>query len=261
MIRRSVIRGLAEKLSRGVVLRRRLPAGFGRLPFYVTPEASLRYWLTMAQVDPMLYDMAAELIQPGSIVWDIGANVGLFSFSAAALAGPSGFVLAVEPDFWLAHLLSRSSRRLMAEKYACADVKVLCGSISDSNRISELQIAERERASNYLLEAAGSTQTGGSRHAQSTVCLTLDSLLDHFPAPSILKIDTEAHEAAVLRGATRLLTRARPKIWCEVSPQNSQEITELLHAAGYELYGAQAKPHPRIDQAWFHTLAVPSRAG
>jgi FkbM family methyltransferase len=255
-----MIRELAERLSRGIVLRRRLPARFGRLPLYVTPEASLRYWLSMARVDPMLYDMAAELVQPGSIVWDIGANVGLFSFSAAALAGPSGFVLAVEPDLWLAHLLSRSSLRLTAGKYACANVKVLCGSISDSNRISELRIAERERASNYLVEAAGSTQTGGSRHAQPTVCLTLDSLLDRFPAPSVLKIDTEAHEAAVLKGATRLLTHARPKIWCEVLPENSQEITALLHDAGYELYGAQIQPHPRIERAWFHTLALPSPA-
>jgi FkbM family methyltransferase len=254
-----MIRQLAEKLSRGVVLSRRLPARFNRLPLYVTPEASLRYWLSSSRFDPLLYDMAAELVEPGAIVWDIGANVGLFSFAAAALAGSSGSVLAVEPDFWLAHLLGRSSQRLKANGYSCANVKVLCGSVSDSVRISELQIAERERASNYLVEAAGSTQTGGSRQTQTTICMTLDSLLDYFPPPTVLKIDTEAHEAAVLRSAARLLKSARPKIWCEVLSENADEVTALLKDAGYELYGAQTQPHPRIERAWFHTLGVPSQ--
>lgn len=254
------IRRLAERLSRGLVLRRRLPVKFGRLPFYVTPEAGLRYWFNVSRVDPMLCGMAEELVKPGSIVWDIGANVGLFSFCAAALAGPSGFVLSVEPDLWLAHLVSRSSRELASAHAKCSEVKVLCASISDSTRISELQIAERARASNHLMEAEGATQTGGSRAAQPTICVTLDSLLDHFPPPTVLKIDVETHEAAVLRGATRLLRTARPIIWCEVLHENSGKVTELLHDAGYELYGAQTTPHPRIDRAFFHTLAVPSRA-
>ena len=103
-------RGLAERMSRGVVFRRRLPAKFGRLPIYVTPEAGLRYWLTMSRVDPTLYNMVEELVRPGATVWDVGANVGLFSFCAAALAGPSGFVLSVEPDLWLAQLVDRSAR-------------------------------------------------------------------------------------------------------------------------------------------------------
>jgi hypothetical protein len=90
-------RGLVERTSRGVVFRRRLPARFDRVPIYVTPEAGLRYWLTMSRVDPTLYDMVEELVRPGATIWDIGANVGLFSFCAAALSGPSGFVLSVEP--------------------------------------------------------------------------------------------------------------------------------------------------------------------
>ena len=88
------MRKLAERLSRGVVLRRRLPSRFHNLPIYVTPEAGLRYWLSMSRVDPALQGMAEELVQPGSIVWDVGANVGLFSFCAAALAerGLTGFL-------------------------------------------------------------------------------------------------------------------------------------------------------------------------
>jgi FkbM family methyltransferase len=252
------IRGMAEYLSRGVVLRRRLPSKFGRIPIYVTPEAGLRYWGAMSQVDPVLYSMAEEIVKPGSVVWDVGANVGLFSLCAAALSGPGGLVLAVEPDPWLAHLIDRSSQLLNGGEYPCAEVEVLCASISDSDRISKLAVAERARASNYLIESAGSTQAMGARCLQSTVSLTLDYLLDYFPPPSVLKIDVEAHEVCVLKGATRLLNQIQPTIWCEVSAQNSQELTSLLHGAKYDLYGAQVQPHPQIKRAWFHTLAIPA---
>ncbi len=252
-----MIRRMVEHLSRGVILRRRLPARFGRLPIYVTPEAGLRYWSAMSRVDPVLYSMAEELVKPNSVVWDVGANVGLFSFCAAAASGPLGFVLAIEPDSWLAHLITRSCHEIA--QYACSKVQVLCASISDSNRISSLEIAERARASNHLVGTAGSTQASGLRFVQPTVSLTLDFLLDYFPSPSVLKIDVESHEVSVLKGAARLLKEIRPIIWCEVLHENSTEVTELLHTAGYKLYGAEVQPHPPIERAWFHTLAVPLR--
>jgi len=251
------IRQFAEHLSRGIVFRRRLPARFRRLPIYVTPEAGLRYWGRMSRVDPLLYDMAEELVKPGSVVWDVGANVGLFSFCASALASRDSFVLAIEPDCWLASLISRSARALDRDKFSCSNVQVLCAAVSDSCHVSKLEVAERARASNHLVEAIGSSQASATRYTQPTAVLTLDSLLEYFPPPTVLKIDVETHEARVLLGAQRLLKEIRPTIWCEVDPANSDEVTKLLRAAGYELYGAQTRPHPPTKRAWFHTLAVP----
>jgi len=201
--------------------------------------------------------MAEEMVKPNAVVWDVGANVGLFSICAAARSGRSGLVVAIEPDFWLASLINRTARRLEADHCNCAPVEVLCASISDSNRIARLAIAQRARASNYLVEAVGSTEAKGARCLQPTISLTLDFLLDYFPPPTTLKIDVETHEVGVLKGAARLLREARPTIWCEVSAPNSDEVTALLHDAQYKLYGAQVQPHQAIERAWFHTLAVP----
>jgi FkbM family methyltransferase len=250
-------RRLAERISRGVVFRRRLPSRFGRLPIYVTPDAGLRYWLAMSRVDPTLYSMVEELVRPGATVWDIGANVGLFSFCAAALSGPSGFVLSVEPDLWLAQLIGRSSQELSSGQFQCSRVQALCASVSDSNRVTALDVSERARSSNHLVDAFGSTQAQGSRYTQLTVSLTLDFLLEHFPPPSVLKIDVETHEANVLRGAARLLKEVRPAVWCEVSHENSEEVTRLLREASYQLYGAATRPHVPTDRAWFDTLGIP----
>jgi hypothetical protein len=92
------LRKSVEYLSRGLVFKRRLPPEFHHFPIYVSPEAGLRYWSRMSRVDPMLYRMARELVKPSASVWDIGANVGLFSICASSLAGQEGHVVAVEPD-------------------------------------------------------------------------------------------------------------------------------------------------------------------
>lgn len=251
------LRKLAERISRGVVLRRHLARDFQRLPLYVTPEAGLRYWAGLSGVDRHLLGMVRELVRPGSVVWDVGANVGLFAFSAAAVAGSSGLVVAIEPDVWLAHLMNRSAREIAQEKLPAAPVKVLCASVSSGLRISELEIAERARASNHLSCVSGSSQAGGYRQLQPTVSLALDALLDFFPPPQILKIDVESHEAEVFRGASRLLESIRPVIWCEVDPTNAEAVTELLHERKYQLFGAANVPHPLIARAWWNTLAVP----
>jgi FkbM family methyltransferase len=234
-----------------------LPAEFHRLPLLVTPEAGLRHWLGLSRVDPHLFRMARELVEPGAVVWDVGANVGLFAFSAAARAGITGLVLAIEPDIWLADLMNRSSRRIAQRKLKAAPVRVLCASVSHHPGIAELEIAERARASNHLYGVSGSTQAGGHRHIQPTVSVSLDSLLASFPAPQVLKIDVESHEAEVLRGSARLLETARPIIWAEVDPSNAASVSELFHRNHYQLFGAAIVPHPAIKRAWWNTLAVP----
>jgi hypothetical protein len=90
------VRALAERFSRGRVLKRQLPARFGGAPIFVSPDAALRFWRKdLAKCDPPLFDAADELVRPGDVVWDVGANVGLFTFAAAARAGATGRVLAV----------------------------------------------------------------------------------------------------------------------------------------------------------------------
>jgi FkbM family methyltransferase len=240
------LRRWVELMSRGVVLRRRLPRRFQSLPFYVTPEASLRYWRRdLTTVDPLLCNMASEMVKTGHTVWDVGANVGLFSFCAAALAGPSGSILAIEPDFWLAHLLTRSAHGLLRGKTTSAPVSVICAAVAETTAVSSFLIAERGRAANHLLGTAGSTQAGGDRYSQATITVSLDFLLDFFPRPSILKIDTESAEVNVLRGAPKLLRAARPIIWAEVDPKNSEIVADLLHQADYEIYAAALAPSER----------------
>src|ERR1700728_3829511 len=125
-----MLRSLAERLSRGVVLRRRLPPDLGGHLIYVTPDSALTFWRPgLERADSGgLMDTVRRFVAQDSVVWDIGANVGLFSLSAAAKAKT---VLAIEPDPWLAALLNRSAS-------AITNVRVLCAAVTDTVDIGEL---------------------------------------------------------------------------------------------------------------------------
>ena len=211
----------------------------------------------MSKVDPLLYRMCKELVKPEACVWDIGANIGLFSFCAAALAGKDGSVLAIEPDIWLANLIHKSAQLWLRNNYPAAPVSVLCAAASNGYDLKCLQIARRARSSNHLKETPGSSQSGGARDDQLSLSIDLDFLLKHFRAPSVLKIDVETHELEVLRGAKALLTNARPAIWCEVSPKNHAAVFELLTSAGYDLFNAESKKRLTGGNANWNTLAMP----
>jgi FkbM family methyltransferase len=85
--------------------------------------------------------MVRELVRPEMTVWDIGANIGLFSFAAASVGAR---VLAVEADMWLANLIHRS---VLLNKLP---VTVLPAAVSDHQGISRLHLSEQGRASNSL---------------------------------------------------------------------------------------------------------------
>jgi FkbM family methyltransferase len=202
--------------------------------------------------------MAAELVQPGDVVWDIGANLGLFAFAAAARAGSQGRVFAAEPDTWLVSLLHRSARE---PSRAAAPVEILPLALSDSIGLARFHIATRARAASFL-DGAGTDAAGGVRETQTVMSTTLDWLCQHIPAPNVLKIDVEGAELQVLRGAEKLLTTARPKLLCEVS-RNAEQVSALLRRLGYELYDATTEFPGRqpTPVATWDTLALPSHVG
>ena len=234
-----VIRGILKRLSRGVVLKRRLPREFGGGPLFVSPESTLGYWRRdISAVDPFLLAMARELVRPNMTVWDIGANVGLFAFAAAGLGAK---VVAVEPDVWLASLIYRST---VLNKLP---VTVLSAAVSDGGGISRLYVSDEGRASNSLQ---------GSGCAQTVVAVTLDSLLEHFAAPDVVKIDVEGMEYAVLRGGRKVL-QARPLIFCEVT-EHHEAIGKLLREASYTCYAARVKDRQPLCRPSRDTLAIPT---
>lgn len=225
------IRRCLELWSRGKVFRRSILVQGKRIPLFITPEAQLKYLkLGKNAFDSDLIGIAENFLNKQSVVWDIGANVGVFTFSAASVAS-QGTVVSIDADTWLAGLLRRTSRTKNFENH---DIRVLPAAVAQADGVLKFCIARRGRAASHLEDATGErTQSGGKRETQYVPALQLNTLLKTLPEPEFVKVDVEGAEWMVLEGADDLIKHSRPIFYIEVSPVNSNEVLQVFRDNKY----------------------------
>lgn len=249
------MRKILEHLARGRVLKRHLPSAFGRRPIYISPDSALSYLLANWTANSNeLLSAAAYYTNQNDNVWDVGANVGVFALAAGHVAGSQGQVIAIEADSFLASLLHRTTAH---ESNRDLDMHVVCAAAADEVCISRFLIAERGRSSNSLEKSGHRSQAGGIREVQHVPTITLDSLLDFFAPPQLIKIDVEGAEEFVLTGAKQILSKHRPRLYVEVGPDQQHEVSALLRKFDYVLFNGDSPYDGVISQCVFNTLAVP----
>lgn len=236
---------------------RRLPKKYGGARCVVSPAAGLRYFrLDLGKVDESLLQLTSCLVQPGDIVWDVGANVGLFTVAASSHSGPKGEVLAMEADSWLVGLLRRTA--LLRDSQHQAPIEVLPCAVSDQESLARFCIADRARSASHL-EGFGTTQSGGVRSTITVLTVRLDWLLERRNPPTIVKIDVEGAEEFVLGGATRLLRDIRPTLLVEVGKERCAAVSLVLSRAGYQMFDGEDRrwfERPQRECSW-NTVAIP----
>lgn len=220
------IRTIAERLSRGIIFSARLPARFGRRKIWLSPGNHLAVLKPgEARFEGYLLGFAERFVGPDDVVWDIGANMGLFAIPAAHRAR---FTLAIEPDPFNQQLLHRT---IAANPDLAIDV--LPAAIANSFGVAKFNIPQRGRSANGLADTDFGTQTGGIRQQFSVLTVTADWVLEHFPAPDFIKIDAEGAETWILQGGTRLLAEARPVIVIEMPNENADACGAIFKANDY----------------------------
>ncbi len=177
-------------------------------------------------------------IEPGMTVIDVGANVGVYTFSAAQKVGNSGCVLAVEPFSGCVSCLLETCRINEINW-----VKVCAGAASDRNGFINLQL-EVSNEYNAIISDEDAAKIPPEK-LQKVACFTLDSLVEkeNLNRVDLLKIDAEGHEMSVLLGSEMILTRFAPVIIYEnviSGVQNSNlPVAEFLLEKGYQLFSYQ----------------------
>lgn len=249
-----MLRTLLERFSRNRILKRRLPSRAGGQVLYVSPDSALAYWKhNLEEKHKDLIDWAQEFVKPGMTVWDVGANVGIFTFASAFFAGPAGKVLGMEPDTFMSSLLQRSA---MVPCKSRAEIRILPVAMSNKIGIAEFAIAARGRSSNHLADVNGNEMSGGDRYHMTVLTVTMDWLIQNTPPPDVIKIDVEGAEHMVLEGGYGLISKAHPLLLCEVNSSNSDTVSGLLTTLGYEMFDLNDRSKGRIAKAVFNTLAV-----
>jgi FkbM family methyltransferase len=178
-----------------------------------------------------------SLLKPGMTVIDVGANVGVYTFSAAIRVGEEGYVLAVEPFSGCIRCLQETCKINQLNW-----VKVCAGAASARNGTAQLALHSASEINAIVdIDAEGATPHGT---VEEVTCFTLDSLVsqENVSQVHLLKIDAEGHELQVLEGSNQLIKEFSPVIIYEnkqAGRSTNLAVAEFLTAREYQLFRYQ----------------------
>jgi FkbM family methyltransferase len=194
-------------------------------------------WLEL--YEPDIARFMARYIKPGMIVFDVGANLELFTMLAARRVGASGHVYAFEPS-------KRECDRLRANvalnKFQ--NVTVCQKVVSDTIGLSSFSIcSDNFGAFNAVGNVIHSMALGRVSTVAELPTTTLDAymLRNRLLHVDLVKIDAEGSELAILKGASSLLGQAgAPAVVCEFSTAASSKsslVWQLGRQHGFSWFG------------------------
>jgi FkbM family methyltransferase len=144
-------------------------------------------------------------IRPGDCVWDVGANVGLYSGLFAAAVGPSGRVISFEPSPACVALLEEQIR----DRDGGATWEIAPVALSNEDGEAWLSVRSGDTAPDNRLASPDGASTVPVRTARG------DSLVAAgYKAPAVVKIDVEGFDGEVLDGMGRVLDHPSLRAIC-----------------------------------------------
>jgi FkbM family methyltransferase len=198
-----------------------------------------------ARIGPRLepeLGLVAQFVRPSSVVVDVGANRGVYTYFMSRAVGQGGRVLAYEPQPDLAAYVQAGMAR-------AHNVTVRPVALGERLGTAELTIPSRDGRPEQGW-ATLRANVGPGRKAVVDVTTLDDELSDD--DVSFIKIDVEGFELQVIQGARQLLRRTRPVVlleieylWCGNSAAGTLGVFEDL---GYSVWAVDAQRANSIVQ-------------
>jgi FkbM family methyltransferase len=191
-------------------------------------------WRRMALAKEPFTKNFIEAMGPGSVFYDIGANVGSYTLLAATRGT---FTVAIEPAttnqhaLWQNVLLNHLDERVVRIQAALGTANGWCwlGYRDMQSGSADFLLGDPKLMFTHRLEII---------HKEQVRCWRLDDLVasSGLVAPTHLKLDVDGAELAVLQGAEGLLTESPLRaMMVELQPDAEAGITEYLAGLGWDL--------------------------
>jgi FkbM family methyltransferase len=224
--------------SRGVSLRFAVPNRINRFraKTFVSKEPETLDWI--------------DQLPEGCVLWDIGANVGLYSIYAAKKRKIR--VVAFEPSVFNLELLARNL--FLNELQECVNLVPLA--LNNQLGPNQLRMTTTEwggALSSFGQNFGWDGKTMDPVFSFSTLGISMDEAVTllRLTPPDFIKMDVDGIEHLILRGGGRVLGRVRG-ILLEINDGfavQAEESRRLLEAAGLSL---KARLHaPIIEESAF----------
>lgn len=219
-------------------LRLRAEAHFAR-----RAPALYRWLLTFRGRSHGIKLLLAGLVRRGDVVFDVGANRGIFTALMSNLVGPAGRVHAFEPSTDTCLLLRET---LAARALDAANVVVNNSAVGAQDGVATLFTPREDHGQASLATHDTGSWSGAAPVRSSEVRVTA---LDSYAAAlspvrvDVVKMDIEGAELLALRGFASGLRSQHPVIVCELCGEwtrafdyKPSDIVSALKQAGYDAF-------------------------
>ncbi len=167
-----------------------------------------------------------QLVDAGDVVAEIGANIGSHTVGIAKKVGPSGRVLAYEPQRIVFQTLCANVALNSLTNVECYWAAV--GSTSGTITVPEMDFNSPE---NF-----GGVSLLKGHPGINVPCMKLDDLRS-IQNLRLLKIDVEGMEIDVINGGLRLIGACKPFIYVENDRvEKSEQLMRLIDRIGYRMF-------------------------
>jgi len=165
----------------------------------------------------------SQLIRPGDVVIDAGANIGAHTVFFAKTVGAAGAVIAYEPLRFVHQLLCAN-----IALNELTNVHTRHAALSDVS--GQIAVPVPNYKENHSF---GGFSIGAGN--ETVLMETIDSL--NLQRLRFIKIDVEGMEVNVVRGAVQTIQRLRPILYLENDRhEKSAELIELLLSLNYRIW-------------------------
>jgi len=192
--------------------------------------------MTMFIKEPGTCDWIRKFVDAGSVFYDIGSNIGIYSILAAERVGESGKVFAFEPH---AENFSRLLDNIAANNLQ--HIVTACGlALHQENGFFPFNYMSFQAGtsnSQLCYPTKGKTAEGQTEVSEIKHAVSIDFLISSgsFASPDHVKIDVDGNELPILRGMSNLLKSSnRPKsVQVEIGEGEKERILSFMKSHNY----------------------------
>ena len=172
------------------------------------------------------YNLLRQIIHPGETILDVGANIGAFTVPLGQAVGPSGRVLAFEPQRLVFQMLCAN---VMINNLT--NVEAIPAAAGDTGGSVNMPVPDYGSEGNF----GGISISSRAENREWTRMVAIDSF--ELSACHLIKVDVEGFEKNVLDGAVETIKKFRPAIYLENDRKDkSPDLIKTLMEMDYRLY-------------------------
>jgi FkbM family methyltransferase len=225
------IRGLLNRAAPGGLAVVEVAAGgLTGLKLELDLQAEKTYWL--GTYEPELQAAIADLVQPGWVAYDVGANIGYITLLLARAVGQDGRVTAFEP---LPENVRRMQRNLALNDLQ-GRVECLWAAVIDQTREVEFLTGPSHKMGKVQGSAGQEKVEYGATLRVPGYSLDEYTRRGGVQPPDLVKMDIEGGEILALPGMLELLSAHRTVVFLELhGPRAARVAWDILTRTDYQI--------------------------